>query len=127
MTLWNQGKVLHTYQVALSTVAVGTKERNGDHKVPEAIIELTIRIGRASFTWPSPFSCPNAADRARAKKLGVDPGGEIEIHGLAKAYASMGSMHRKCHWTNGWIGVTNAEIEEIYPLVAVGTKVEIKP
>ena len=72
-------------------------------------------------------SYPNAADRAHAKSLGVDPGGDIEIHGLAKQYAFLGAMHRQYDWTDGCIAVTNAEIEEIYPLVPVGTKIEIKP
>jgi lipoprotein-anchoring transpeptidase ErfK/SrfK len=36
-------------------------------------------------------------------------------------------MHRQYDRTDGCIAVTNAEIEEIYPLVPVGTKIEIKP
>jgi murein L,D-transpeptidase YafK len=127
MTLLSHGKVLHTYQVSLSTVPVGAKERNGDHKVPEGDYRIDYKNPASQFHLALHVSYLNEADSAHAKRLGVDPGGEIEIHGLAKQYAWMGSLHRKYDWTNGCIAVTNAEIEEIYPLVPVGTKVEIKP
>lgn len=127
MTLLSQGKTIHEYQVALSTVPVGAKERNGDHKVPEGDYRIDYKNPGSQFHLALHVSYPNAGDKARAKKLGVDPGGEIEIHGLAKQYAWLGSMHRKYDWTNGCIAVSNAEIEEIYPLVPVGTKVEIRP
>jgi murein L,D-transpeptidase YafK len=127
MTLLHQGKVLHKYDVALSTIPVGAKERNGDHKVPEGEYRIDFKKTASQFHLALHVSYPNAADRAHAKSLGVDPGGEIEIHGLAKQYAWMGTLHRKYDWTNGCIAVTNAEIEEIYPLVPIGTKVEIRP
>jgi L,D-peptidoglycan transpeptidase YkuD (ErfK/YbiS/YcfS/YnhG family) len=36
-------------------------------------------------------------------------------------------VHRQMDWTDGCIAETDAEIDEIYPLVAVGTVVEIRP
>jgi murein L,D-transpeptidase YafK len=124
MTLLNQGKSLHTYQVAFSTVPVGAKERNRDHKVPEGEYRIDYKNPVSQFHLALHVSYPNEMDRARARKLGVEPGGEIEIHGLEKQYAWMESLHRKYDWMNDCIAVTNAEIEEIYPLVPVGTKVE---
>ena len=127
MTLMSKGNALKTYHVALSTVPVGAKERFGDHKVPEGRYTIDEKKAQSTFHLALHVSYPNAADRARAKKLGVDPGGEIEIHGLEKKYAWLGSLHREHDWTDGCIAVTDAEIEEIYPLVAVGTAVEIRP
>jgi murein L,D-transpeptidase YafK len=49
------------------------------------------------------------------------------IHGLAKQFAYLGPLHRQVDWTDGCIAVTNAEIEEIWKLVPVGTRVEIRP
>ena len=68
---------------------------------------------------------PNAADRERARKLGVRPGGNIEINGLDSKYAWVGSLQRYVDWTDGCVAATNPEIEEIYELVGVGTPVEI--
>lgn len=73
------------------------------------------------------LSYPNAADRIRAKALGVNPGGDVEIHGLGKAYGWIGSRHTAVDWTDGCVAVTNEEIEEIFKMVPVGTPVEIKP
>jgi len=127
ITLMSNGNVLKTYRVALSTVPIGAKERVGDHKVPEGKYTIDEKKTESRFHLALHVSYPNATDRARAKKLGVDPGGEIEIHGLEKKYAWLGSLHREHDWTDGCIAVTDAEIEEIYPLVAVGTAVEIRP
>jgi murein L,D-transpeptidase YafK len=127
MTLLSNGNALKTYHVALSTVPVGAKERVGDHKVPEGKYTIDEKKLVSRFHLALHVSYPNAADRARAKKLGVDPGGEIEIHGVENKYAWLGSLQREHDWTDGCIAVTNAEIEEIYSLVAVGTAVEIRP
>lgn len=72
-------------------------------------------------------SYPNVADRKRALKLGVPTGGDIMIHGLMPQYAWLGSRHRETDWTDGCIAVSNSEIEEIWKLVPVGTKVKIMP
>jgi murein L,D-transpeptidase YafK len=127
MQLLSHGTVVHEYTVALSTVPVGAKERSGDHKVPEGEYTVDSKNSASKFHLALHVSYPNAEDLARAKKMGVDPGGEIEIHGLSKEYAWVGSLHRTYDWTNGCIAVTNPEIEEIYKIVQVGTKVEIKP
>jgi murein L,D-transpeptidase YafK len=87
-----------------------------DFKVPKSRFHLALHI-----------SYPNAADRARARKMGVDPGDSIEIHGLGDKYGWIGAAHRQLDWTDGCIAVTNEEINEIWPLVAVGTPVEIRP
>jgi hypothetical protein len=51
----------------------------------------------------------------------------VEIHGLPPYFAFVGSLQNAFDWTDGCIAVSNAEIEEIWKLVPVGTKVEILP
>jgi murein L,D-transpeptidase YafK len=116
MTLMSKGKTRKTYHVALSTQPLGAKERVGDHKVPEGKYIVDEKKATSRFHLALHISYPNAADRARAQKLGADPGGEIEIHGLEKKYAWMGSMHRQMDWADGCIAVTDAEIDEIIRL-----------
>jgi murein L,D-transpeptidase YafK len=127
MKLMHGSEILKTYQVAISTVPVGAKERVGDHKVPEGNYVIDRKNPQSKFHLALHVSYPNATDRARARKLGVEPGGDIEIHGLPKSYAWLGALHRQTDWTDGCVAITNAEIEEIYPLVSVGTTVEIHP
>jgi len=51
----------------------------------------------------------------------------VEIHGLSNQFAYLGKLQSSVDWTTGCIAVSNAEIEEIWKLVPVGTKVEILP
>ena len=62
-----------------------------------------------------------------ARKLGVDPGGDIMIHGVTNGLGWLGSMHRVIDWTDGCIAVTDAEMDEIWSLVPDGTPIEIRP
>lgn len=127
MTLLRDGKPLKTYKVALGTEPVGPKERIGDHKTPEGDYVVDAKKEQSQFHKALHVSYPNAKDREQARRLGVSPGGDIEIHGLGAKWAWVGSAHRKVDWTDGCIAVTNEEIDEIFPLVSIGTRVEIKP
>ncbi len=127
MKLMRGGEVLKTYKVALSREPVGAKERTGDHRVPEGKYVIDSKNSHSRFHLALHISYPNAADRERARKLGVKPGGNIEIHGLDSKYAWVGSLQGQVDWTDGCIAVTNPEIEEIWPLVPVGTPLEIRP
>ena len=66
-------------------------------------------------------------DRARARRAGLAPGGDIMIHGLPDRFASVGALHRQQDWTLGCVAVTDAEIEEIFSAVPDGTPILIVP
>jgi murein L,D-transpeptidase YafK len=127
MTLMQNGKAFKTYKVALSREPLGRKEREGDHRVPEGLYTIDSKNSHSRFHLALHISYPNAADRDRAAKLGVKPGGNIEIHGLGNTYGWAGTLQRQVDWTDGCIAVTNAEIEEIWKVVPVGTPLEIRP
>ena len=127
MTIYSGNKVLRTYKVALGTVPTGPKRVEGDHKTPEGIYTIDAKNPQSQFHLSLHISYPDAADRERARKLGARPGGAIMIHGLPPRFAYLGALHRKVDWTDGCVAVTNAEIEEIWKLVPVGTRVEIRP
>jgi len=127
LTLMSGNTVLKTYKVALGGQPVGAKQRQGDHKTPEGLYVVDQKNPASIFHRALHISYPNAQDRENARKLGVSPGGDVEIHGLGAKYGWVGAAHRQMDWTDGCIAVTNEEIDEIWPLVAVGTPVEIKP
>lgn len=127
MTLFSGGKIIKTYKVALGAVPLGPKQLEGDHKTPEGNYTIDAKNPQSQFHLALHISYPNAADRERARRLGARPGGAIMIHGLPKAFAYLGALHRQRDWTDGCIAVTNAEIEEIWKLAPVGTLVEIRP
>jgi murein L,D-transpeptidase YafK len=126
LTLLNHGQVLKSYKVALGGDPVGPKIKAGDKKTPEGEYIIDSKNPHSRFRLALHISYPNTTDRERARKLGVSPGGGVEIHGLEPKYAWVGSLHRQINWTAGCIAVTNPEIEDIYKLVPVGTLVEIR-
>jgi len=127
MELYSDGKVIKTYRIALGPNSVGPKTRQGDHRTPEGTYRIDAKNAHSRYHLALHVSYPDAKDRERARKLGVSPGGDIMIHGLPDQYAFLGPLHTKYDWTDGCIAVSNAEIEEIWKLVPVGTEVQINP
>lgn len=127
MVLMRDGKTVKTYKVALGAQPVGAKQRQGDHKTPEGNYVIDSKIEHSQFHHALHISYPSAADREWARKLGVSPGGDVEIHGLGAKFGWVGAAHREYDWTDGCVAVTKQEIDEMWPMVAVGTPVEIRP
>lgn len=127
LRLMNGNRTLSTYNIALGRNPVGAKERAGDHRTPEGEYIVDGKNSHSKFYLALHISYPNQADRERAEKLGVSPGGDVEIHGIENGLGWIGSLHGSFDWTDGCIAVTDAEIEEIWNRVPVGTPVQIKP
>ena len=118
--------VMRTYSVAIGRGGLEPKQRQSDHKSPEGLYSIDRHKGDSRFHRALHVSYPNDADRERARKLGVEPGGDIMIHGIQNGLGWLGPLHRAVDWTDGCIAVTDAEIEEIYSAVPDGTPVEIR-
>ncbi len=127
LTLMKGGSAVKSYKVALGRNPTGDKTRQGDNRTPEGIYKIDRRNDGSLYHRALHLSYPNPGQVERARKLGVDPGGDIMIHGLPPAWAWAGSLHRQFDWTRGCIAVTNAEIDEIWRVAPIGTTVEIKP
>ncbi|MCX7914140.1 MAG: L,D-transpeptidase family protein [Thermodesulfovibrionales bacterium] len=125
--LLKEGQIIRIYKVALGKDPIGPKVRLGDNKTPEGIYTISSRKYSEKYYLTIFISYPNERDIENAKKLGVNPGNSIAIHGLPKDLASLNKLHRRLNWTNGCIAVTNEEIEEIWKLIEDGTPVEIRP
>jgi murein L,D-transpeptidase YafK len=127
LELLRQGKVIKSYKVALGGDPIGPKTRQGDHKTPEGGYVLDFRNAHSQFYKSIHISYPNARDRAEARKNGVSPGGDVFVHGLPNGYGAVGAAHRLKDWTDGCVAVTDEEIDEIWRVVADGTRIEIRP
>ena len=119
--------MLREFDISLGLVPNGPKQREGDFRTPEGKYVLDARNANSDFFLSIHVSYPDERDRARARAQGVDPGGQIMIHGLPNGRSWMGKEHIKKDWTEGCIAVTNEEIQEIWQLVDDGTPIEIKP
>ena len=127
MQLLQNGKVIRTYTIALGDNPVGHKQQEGDERTPEGKYKLDWRNPNSAYHKSIHISYPNEQDKARAKKRGVSPGGDIMIHGLPKYAAGIGARHALSDWTNGCIAITNEEMDEVWALVKNSTEIEILP
>ena len=127
LRLLRNGRVAKEYKVALGGSPVGPKTQQGDHKTPEGIYILDSRNARSQFYKSLHISYPTPAQRTRARKRGISPGGDVFVHGLPSGYRAVGAAHRLRDWTDGCIAVTDDEMDEIWLAVADGTPIEIRP
>jgi murein L,D-transpeptidase YafK len=127
LTLFQAGIAVRTYQVALGKQPKGDKVKRGDNRTPEGTFFIDFKNPNSKYHKALHISYPDAVHSARANALGVSPGGDIMIHGLPPAYASVGAQHREFDWTEGCIAVTDKEIEEIWAAIPTGAPIHIKP
>lgn len=122
MYLISDKKVVKTYKIALGGNPVGKKQFEGDGKTPEGLYFIDRQNPNSAYHLSLGISYPNATDRAFAEAQGRKPGGDIFIHGRAGKDRGRGR-----DWTAGCIAVKDTEIEEIYPMIAIGTPIFIFP
>ena len=127
MQLMQAGRVVKTYNVQLGQNPVGHKLQQGDQRTPEGVYTVDFRRSESRFGLALRISYPNSADRQYASSRGVDPGGEIYIHGQPHGGVNPARLANGPDWTDGCVAVSNAEMREIYGLVKDGTTVEIRP
>jgi len=112
--------VIKTYRILLGDAPIGHKRQQGDERTPEGRYSISFRNDKSRFHLSLRISYPNEADRAQAQARGVDPGGDIMIHGATPPGSQV-------DWTEGCIAVTNTEMEAIWQRVPVGTPIRITP
>jgi murein L,D-transpeptidase YafK len=122
MILLHNGTVLQSYEIALGGNPVGDKHVEGDGRTPEGLYYINRRNPRSTYHLSLGISYPNDTDRAEAKALGKEPGGDIFVHGRDGRNRGRGK-----DWTVGCIAVKDGEMEEIYSMVRLGTPIFILP
>ena len=128
--LSHSGKIYRKYHISLGKVPLGTKEFKGDMKTPEGVYVLDWRQDSAQFYKSLHVSYPNLSDRAYAKKLGVNAGGMIMIHGtpISWSLSPYGDwMNILIDWTDGCIAMSNDDMDEVWEHTKDGTTIVIVP
>lgn len=126
LQLLHKDKVIKEYKVTLGFEPEGAKKQEGDGKTPEGKYTLDYRNPQSQYHKSIHISYPNKQDKEGARKRGLNPGGDVFIHGLGKGFSFLGKMHVLRDWTLGCVAVTNEEMDEIWELVKNGTSIEIK-
>jgi murein L,D-transpeptidase YafK len=116
-------RVLH---VEFGANPIDHKAKEGDEKTPEGRYTLDYKKSNSAFYKSIHISYPNKEDKEQAKKLGVNPGGFIMIHGQKNGLGWLSSIAQLYNWTDGCIAVTNSEMNEIWEAVDPGTPIDIQ-
>lgn len=127
MYLLKYGEIVKTYDVSLGQNPVGHKVKKGDFRTPEGEYTLFFKNDKSKFYKSIKLNYPNEEDIERAEYMGVDPGGDIVIHGLPNEIGNYMGPFEPLNWTEGCIAVRNHEMDEIWELVALDTPIEIRP
>ncbi len=122
MALMSGETELKRYRIGLGFTPDGHKTRSGDGRTPEGRYYVDRRNPRSAYYLSVGISYPNTQDVARARAMGVSPGGDIFFHGGPRSETERRGGR---DWTAGCIAVTDEEIEEIWTLVPLGIPVTI--
>lgn len=124
-------KVHSSYKVAFGANPIGHKVQEGDERTPEGRYFIVEKRTYSQFYKALLVSYPSAEDKARARKRGVNPGGNILVHGIPNSYAHLPDFiqdfQKWLNWTDGCIAVTNREMDQIFSLVHPGMLIIIRP
>jgi murein L,D-transpeptidase YafK len=127
LQLLHKNQVLASYPVVFGANPKGHKEREGDERTPEGKYVLDYKNPKSKYFRSIHVSYPNSRDRARAKELGVSPGGQIMIHGQPNDLGWMKKFSQFVNWTDGCIALSDADMQKVWDSVDSGTPIEILP
>lgn len=119
------GQVVMQAQISLGFAPTGDKQQEGDGKTPEGLFKINRRNPRSSYYLSLGIDYPKPEDIAQAKAKGIDPGGDIFIHGQPNALGHLVTLNGD--WTEGCIAISNEQMAQLWSLAPIGTPVEIRP
>ena len=125
--LMKDGKPFRSFDIALGMYPVGDKQNEGDQKTPEGMYWLDMRNPDSNFFLSIHVSYPNASDRSEARNKGLNPGGQIMIHGQPNKPTYSEAYYAKEDWTNGCIALSNSDMIDIWLMTPDRVQIEIRP
>lgn len=131
MDMLNNGVVVKSFRVMLGRGGKAPKQKQGDNLVPEGKYFLDYKNPYSNFNKSIHISYPNDEDIKRAEEDGVDPGGNIMIHGypnkpnrIFKLLKRLGLIKR-VDWTAGCVSVDDEQMDEIFQDIEVPIPITI--
>ena len=125
--LISKGERFASLPVTFGADPVGHKQQRGDEKTPEGKYILDYKNQYSKFYKSIHISYPNKKDWIKAKKTGLDPGGDIMIHGQTNGWEWASPLMQLFSWTDGCVALTNRNMDKVWEAVDSGTPIEIRP
>ncbi len=134
LTLYENGQARKVYPVVLGKEPDGAKLYQGDHRTPEGEYHIINKYFHPYWSrfmlldYPTPM---NQEIYAWSRDHGLLPerghaepgiGGAIGIHGVENENLNRDGID----WTEGCISLFNRDVDELYDLVPIGTRVVIE-
>lgn len=125
-------RLIRKFQAVFGPNPQMNKQMQGDRNTPEGWFTITRLNPRSKYNKFMELSYPNDEYREsfrRLKERGVIPksakiGGNVGIHGIWEGGDDM--IQLGVGWTDGCIALCNKDIDELYRIAGLGTKVFIK-
>ncbi|MEM8844372.1 MAG: L,D-transpeptidase family protein [Pseudomonadota bacterium] len=128
LILYSGDELVKSYSIVLGKQPEGHKQQEGDSRTPEGIYTLDWRNPHSKFYRSIHVSYPNRQQLLAAREAGINPGGEIMIHGQPSNWSERIKLtFKETDWTEGCIALENQDMLEVWNLVRDGTLIEIKP
>ena len=127
LSITSRGKEVAKFHVVLGGSPVGHKHREGDERTPEGRYVLDQRNATSRFFRSLHVSYPNEVDKERARAAGLNPGGDIMIHGQKNGLGWLSRLSQRRDWTDGCIALSNKDMQVVWDRVRVPTPIEISP
>ncbi len=131
LSVYDDDGWLITYPVVFGSNDLGDKLAAGDRKTPEGTFTIVSKRVHEKWDRMMMLDYPTLEDYAKfneRKAKGIIPqfakiGGGIGIHGTWPHEDF--SFNRYNNWTLGCVSLRNQDVEELFKMVPVGTKVTI--
>jgi murein L,D-transpeptidase YafK len=131
LSVYYKGKLVKAYRAVSGPKPDLDKLMEGDRNTPEGTFKIVSKNGQSKYhrflliDYPKP---ENLKRFEQLKKEGKIPsnakiGGAIGLHGIWKGGDDMIEMG--VNWTDGCIAVKNKDIEELFGVLKIGTKIII--
>jgi hypothetical protein len=132
LEVYYRKKIIRSYKAVFGPKPLENKMMAGDRCTPEGWFMIQNKNPRSKYDKFMLLNYPDDSSIARFNRLkekGNVPanariGGDIGIHGIWPGGDDM--IEKGVCWTDGCVAMKNKDIEELYNLVGVGTKVFIK-
>jgi murein L,D-transpeptidase YafK len=125
--LMRDGEQFASFPVTFGGQPIGHKRERGDQRTPEGHYMLDYKNSNSKFYKSIHISYPNRQDRKNAARRGVDPGGDIMIHGQLNGWQWASPIIQLFSWTDGCIALSNRNMDRVWKAIEPETPIEIRP
>ena len=139
LTVYSAGKAVKVYRIALGRSPEGDKTREGDGRTPLGSFYVCNKNAQSSYHKSLGLSYPSAEDAKRGRSAGLISSSQqraiveaVEHHRQPPWDTKLGGMimihggGTAIDWTTGCIALSNANIDELFAKVPVGTPVVVE-